>query len=66
MCLTFLPDISVSPADETLLRVAVGDAQQRAADAGLELVFPPLDGRPFAEVWSSDRIGERLFALGGL
>lgn len=57
--LTFLPGGSAPPADETLLRVAYGAAQQRAADTGLELALPPLDGGPFAEVWSSDRIAGR-------
>ena len=42
--LTFLPDSPAPPADETLLRVAYGAAQQRATDAGLELALPPLGG----------------------
>ena len=57
--LTFLPDSPAPPADETLLRVAYGAAQQRATEAGLELALPPLGGGPFAEVWSSDRIAGR-------
>ena len=39
--LTFLPGGSAPPADETLLRVACGDAQQRAAEAGPELALRP-------------------------
>ena len=56
--LTFAPDAAPPAADETLLHVDHG-AQTRPTDAGLELAFPPLGGGPFAEVWSSDRIGDR-------